>query len=45
MGIMLIFTSIGHFKFTRGMALMLPRFVPAKKAIVYVTGIDRKSVV
>ncbi|PAW93521.1 hypothetical protein CKK33_08455 [Mucilaginibacter sp. MD40] len=39
MGIMLIFTSIGHFKFTRGMVLMLPRFVPAKRAIVYVTGI------
>jgi uncharacterized membrane protein len=39
MTVMLVFTSIAHFKFTRGMMLMLPRFVPYKKPVVYVTGI------
>jgi len=39
MAAMLLFTAIGHFAFTRGMAMMLPDFVPCKKAMVYVTGI------
>lgn len=39
MAVMLIFTSIAHFKFTRGMVMMLPKFVPAKKLVVYITGI------
>jgi uncharacterized membrane protein len=39
LSIMLLFTAIGHFKFTSGMAAMLPRIFPLKKAIVYVTGV------
>jgi len=37
--VMLVFTSIAHFKFTRGMVMMLPNAVPYKKVVVYVTGI------
>ena len=36
---MLVFTAMAHFAFTRGMAMMLPAFVPAKTAVVYLTGI------
>nr|WP_121273199.1 hypothetical protein [Pedobacter schmidteae] len=39
LSIMFIFTAIGHFAFSKGMTLMLPDFVPFKKAIVYLTGI------
>ncbi len=39
MAIMLLFTAVGHFAFTKGMSMMLPDFVPAKKALVYFTGI------
>lgn len=39
MAIMLIFTSIAHFKFDKGMAMMLPGFVPYKMAVVYITGV------
>src|SRR3978361_1881152 len=39
MTIMLVFTSIAHFKFNKGMILMLPSFIPYKKSIVYLTGI------
>ncbi|UGU15535.1 hypothetical protein LS482_17870 [Sinomicrobium kalidii] len=39
MAVMLIFTAIGHFKFTEGMILMLPDFVPAKREMVLATGI------
>lgn len=39
MSAMLIFTAIGHFKFTEGMAMMLPPIVPDKVAIIYLTGI------
>ncbi|MEX6688583.1 hypothetical protein QTN47_13805 [Danxiaibacter flavus] len=39
MFVMLVFTAIGHFKFTEGMMMMLPPQVPAKKAIIYITGI------
>ena len=38
MSIMLLFTSIGHFKFTKGMEMMLPDFIPAKKQMVLLTG-------
>jgi len=38
MAVMLLFTSLGHFKFPKGMAMMLPDFMPAKVAMVYVTG-------
>ncbi|CAL2090586.1 Membrane protein [Tenacibaculum sp. 190524A05c] len=39
MAIMLIFTAIGHFMFTKGMAMMIPKFLPFKESIVYFTGI------
>lgn len=39
MSAMLLFTAIGHFAFTKGMAQMLPSFVPFKTAIIYLTGI------
>jgi len=39
MAVMLLFTAMAHFAFTRGMVMMLPDFVPCKKAMVYVTGI------
>jgi uncharacterized membrane protein len=39
MSAMLLFTSIGHFKFKKGMALMLPAFIPAKEFVIFITGI------
>ena len=39
MCVMLIFTSIAHFVFYKGMMMMLPQFVPFKKAVIYLTGI------
>ena len=39
MACMLFFTSIGHFKFTDGMAKMLPPQMPSKHFVVYVTGL------
>ncbi|MDO6431376.1 hypothetical protein Q4E93_12300 [Flavitalea sp. BT771] len=39
MAAMLLLTAIAHFAFTRGMEMMLPDFVPFKKAMVYLTGI------
>lgn len=39
MAIMLIFTAIGHFAFTDGMAMMVPDMLPFKKEIVYATGV------
>jgi uncharacterized membrane protein len=39
MSAMLIMTTIGHFMFPKGMALMLPDFIPYKVALVYLTGI------
>lgn len=39
MAVMMVFTSIGHFIYTRGMAMMLPSFIPFKKEIVYITGV------
>lgn len=38
MGVMLIFAATAHFKFTRGMMLMVPNYIPYKKAVVYITG-------
>jgi len=37
--VMLVFTAMAHFVFTKGMAMMLPDFVPYKTAAVYLTGI------
>ncbi|MDO5970334.1 DoxX family protein [Flavivirga aquimarina] len=39
MSIMLLFTALGHFIFSEGMALMVPSIVPFKKQIVYFTGV------
>ncbi len=38
MAAMLLFTSIGHFAFTTGMAMMMPSFIPFKKQLVWLTG-------
>jgi len=39
MAIMLLFTAIAHFVFTKGMAMMLPNFIPYKIEVVYLTGV------
>ncbi|MEO1013041.1 MAG: hypothetical protein AAFX53_17215, partial [Bacteroidota bacterium] len=39
MSIMLCFTAIGHFVFTKGMSMMLPQFIPLKTSFVYITGL------
>jgi uncharacterized membrane protein len=39
MAAMLVFTAIGHFVFWQGMVLMVPQMLPAKKTLVYATGI------
>lgn len=39
MCIMLCFTAIGHFKFSKGMQLMIPDRIPFKQEIVFITGI------
>lgn len=36
---MLLFTAIGHFAFTKGMAMMMPEFIPFKIELVYLTGL------
>ena len=39
MSIMLCFTAIGHFVFTKGMAMIIPPFIPFKTNLVYLTGL------
>lgn len=39
MSSMLVFAGIGHFVFAKGMALMLPDFVPFRLSIVYASGL------
>ena len=39
MAAMMLFTSIGHFMFPKGMTLMLPAFLPFKETVVYLTGL------
>jgi uncharacterized membrane protein len=39
MGVMLLFTALGHFMYTKGMVMMIPEFMPFKKALVYLTGL------
>ena len=39
MSVMLVFTAIAHFAFTKGMSMMLPDFIPYKTEVVYLTGI------
>lgn len=39
MSVMLLFTAASHFIFTKGMAMMVPGFVPYKTEMVYLTGV------
>lgn len=39
MSVMLVFTAVAHFTFTKGMTMMLPDFIPYKTTVVYLTGI------
>lgn len=39
MSVMLLFTAIGHFAFTEGMAMMIPSSLPFRVELVYFTGI------
>lgn len=36
---MLFFTAVGHFTFTKGMAMMIPPIIPLKTEIIYLTGL------
>ena len=38
MSCMLLFTAIGHFMYTKGMATILPNFIPLKGELVMVSG-------
>ena len=38
LALMLVFTAIAHFAFTKGMVMMIPDFIPFKKGMVYFTG-------
>lgn len=39
MSVMLAFTAVSHFVFTKGMAMMLPEFIPFKIQVIYLTGL------
>lgn len=39
MCLMLCFTAAGHFKFSQGMMMMIPGFIPFKQQIVFLSGI------
>ncbi len=39
MAFMLLFTAMGHFFFRKGMAMMIPKPIPYKSALVFLTGI------
>lgn len=39
MAVFIIFTGLAHFKFQKGMAMMIPDFIPGKLFWVYFTGI------
>ena len=39
MAVMMLFTAIAHFAFAKGMTMMVPDFIPFKRAVVYVTGL------
>ncbi|MBS9461243.1 hypothetical protein KIM67_02385 [Flagellimonas sp. 389] len=39
MSIMLCFTAIGHFVYTKGMSMMIPEFIPFKMSFVHLTGL------
>ena len=39
MAVFIIFTGFSHFKFQKGMAMMIPNFIPAKMFWIYFTGL------
>ena len=39
MSIMLLFTASGHFVYTDGMSMMIPKFIPHKELFVLLTGV------
>ncbi|MEM9078488.1 MAG: DoxX family protein [Bacteroidota bacterium] len=39
MSVMLCFTAMGHFIYTKGMSMMIPEFIPFKTTFVHLTGI------
>lgn len=39
LAVMLCFTALGHFLFTKGMTMMIPPMIPFKTSLVYLTGI------
>jgi uncharacterized membrane protein len=39
MSVMLLFTALGHFMFPKGMAMIIPDFIPGKIFLVYLTGV------
>src|SRR5882672_7691114 len=39
MAVMLLFTAMAHFAFTKGLEMMLPAFIPFKRGLVYFTGV------
>ncbi|MCJ8154726.1 hypothetical protein MKJ01_13225 [Chryseobacterium sp. SSA4.19] len=39
MAVFIVFTGLSHFKFQKGMAMMIPDFIPARLFWVYFTGI------
>src|SRR5688500_5850157 len=39
MAVFIIFTGLSHFKFQKGMAMMIPEFIPGRMFWVYFTGV------
>lgn len=39
LSVMLVFTAIGHFIYTKGMVMMVPPSIPMKVQLVYFTGV------
>ena len=39
MAVFVMFTGFAHFKYQKGMAMMIPDFIPAKMFLVYFTGV------
>ncbi|REC50258.1 DoxX family protein [Chryseobacterium pennipullorum] len=39
MAVFIVFTGLSHFKFQKGMAMMIPKFMPGKMFWVYFTGV------
>ena len=39
MMVMLCFSALGHFMYTDGMVMMMPRFIPFKRFLIYFTGV------